>query len=153
MTLAGTAITSVGDRPRHRLVRPSYRAIFTIPSQVPVNCLREDCSIGHASGSADSGEGEAEKDEFGEDAATQSSALLLIQNTSRQHAVTPSSGDSLASVDWNSNGPSGSLCGRSEVEDDVVDDGVSVGGETAPVCCACSRTRTTSSGVTGPCVC
>ncbi len=40
MTFAGMAMTSVGERPRHRDVRPSLRAILRRPSRVEVKFLR-----------------------------------------------------------------------------------------------------------------
>ena len=40
MTLAGMAIRSVGLRPRHSDVSPSFRAIFRNPSYVEVNVRR-----------------------------------------------------------------------------------------------------------------
>ena len=48
MTLAGMAMSKVGDSPRQRLEAPSYLAIFTRPSHVPVNRRREVSSTAAA---------------------------------------------------------------------------------------------------------
>lgn len=51
MTFAGIDISNVGDNPRYKLGKPSYRAILTSPSQVPlklrlaVDSTRHDSAV------------------------------------------------------------------------------------------------------------
>ena len=138
ITLAGIAMSRVGESPRQRLAVPSYLAIFTSPSQVPVKLRRDVSSIAQASAKAVDVEFEGE--------AMQNSALFGFQNTSRQQAVTPVSVGRRAQVDWNCGGTS--LCARRDVSGIFV--GV-VGAVDVPEGCVgwdCSRTRTTSRGVT-----
>lgn len=76
---AGTVITSVGERPLHNVVIPSFRAIFRKPSKVELIVLLSVSSTAHAA---------VERlisPILG--AAKQYSPLL--KKTSRQHAVTP----------------------------------------------------------------
>ena len=132
MTFAGIAINNVGDNPRHNEVAPSYLAIFTNPSHVPLILRLLVSSIRHASAKLDDGDGDAENPDAGDEEAMQNSALLLIQKTSLQHAVTTSSGGILVNVDWNCSGDSGNLCARSGAEealmDALIDAGVTVSG-------------------------
>lgn len=85
MTLAGTAITRVGLRPRHNELRPSCLAILRSPSRVEVKVLRCVSSTAHSVTEAEDSDATLEE----EGVATQNWALLLTQKTSRQHAVTP----------------------------------------------------------------
>ena len=137
ITLAGIAMSRVGERPRQRLAVPSYFAIFTNPSQVPVKLRRDVSSIAQASVKAVDVELEGE--------AIQNSALLGFQKTSRQQAVTPVSVGSRAQVDWNCGGTS--LCARRDVSGIFV--GVVGAVDVFDSCVGwdCSRTRTTSRGV------
>ena len=128
MTFAGTAMTIVGLSPRHKVVRPSLRAILRRPSSVVVNVLRCDSSIAHSELAVAAlliGPALAP--------ATQNDALLLTQKTSRQHAVTPRFGGRLLND------------GREEFEK------VCSPAEGDGFCCDWRRTRTTSRGVTVHC--
>lgn len=129
----------VGERPRQREVTPSYRAILTRPSQVPWKRRREVSSTTHESA--------REVGETAGESAMQASEVLVIQKTSRQHAVTPSSGAERAAVDWKWRGESGSLWARRGVlRRAAVVVAAARGGRVG--CCDCRRTRTTSRGVT-----
>jgi len=81
----------VGDNPLYRLVNPSYRAILTNPSHVPLMCRLDVCSTTQSSrtfcivevgGATIAPVGEARHNPFVEG----------TQKTSRQQAVTPRSG-------------------------------------------------------------
>ena len=96
MTLAGIAMTRVGDRPRQRDVGPSFRAIFRKPSSVEVKVFRLVSSTAQSvAGVTDVEVREglrvarvAEEDSLGA-AAMQKGEVLFTQKTSRQQAVTP----------------------------------------------------------------
>jgi len=88
MMFAGTAIASVGDRPRHKLVIPSFLAIFRSPSNVELIVRRWVSSTAHSVPATSPTRG----------AAIQYSALLLAKKTSRQHAVTPRFGGGVLKV-------------------------------------------------------
>ena len=97
MTLAGIAITSVGDKPRQRDVGPSLRAIFRKPSRVEVNVFRRVSSTAKSAPGAVDVEVRAgfrvamvaEEDVGLTLAAMQKGEVLFTQKTSRQQAVTP----------------------------------------------------------------
>jgi hypothetical protein len=95
--LEGIAINKVGDSPLQRDVVPSYRAILTNPSQVPSNLRSDVCSTTQLSGKCVGAVVEA----------MQASAMFPAQNTSRQQAVTPSSGAERVVTDRNRKGDSG----------------------------------------------
>jgi len=83
--LAGTVMTNVGDSPRHKVVIPSFRAIFRSPSKVELNDRLCVSSTAHS----------APTDLLISPilgAAMQYSAVLVAKKTSRQHAVTPKFG-------------------------------------------------------------
>src|SRR5690242_10180509 len=81
MTFAGTAMTRVGDNPRHNVLGPSCCAIFLSPSQVLLMVLRSTSSTAQFKSAG------LIVDMVGP--ATQKGALLFIQNTSRQQAEIP----------------------------------------------------------------
>ena len=87
MTLAGMAMTRVGDRPRQRDVGPSLRAIFRRPSKVEVNVFLRDSSMAQSEAMAGLRVAMV-ADEEGL-AAMQKGEVLFTQKTSRQQAVTP----------------------------------------------------------------
>jgi hypothetical protein len=102
MTLPGTAMSRVGESPRHNVVTPSFRAIFRIPSSVELIVRRSVSATTHVSacicdvwdedaiGSVETGpDADAVESEA---SATQYGVLLLTQKTFLQHAVTPRSG-------------------------------------------------------------
>lgn len=75
-------MTRVGDNPRHKVVIPSFRAIFRSPSKVELNvrfCVSSTTHSALASAFT--------SPTF--DSAMQYSAVLFAKKTSRQHAVTP----------------------------------------------------------------
>lgn len=121
-------MTRVGLRPRHRDLGPSLRAIFRRPSRVEVKVLRLVSSTAHSVADEAALLGAAAPMALRLGPAMQKRALLLIQNTSRQQAVTPRFGGRLLNV-----------LGRGEGVDVVRKE---EGG------CDWRRTRTTSSGVT-----
>lgn len=119
MTFAGIAMRSVGDKPRQRDGKPSFRAILRRPSSVEVNVLRRVSSTAQSAAEVPGAfvrEGEV---------AMQYGEALFTQKTSRQHEVTPMFG------------------GRFVNEGGRVE-GRGMGG----VGCDWRRTRTTSRGVT-----
>src|SRR6478735_8415640 len=81
----GTAMTSVGDSPRQRVVTPSLRAIFRRPSKVELKVRRCTSSTAHSAGAG----GATIPSILG--AARQNSALPPEKKTSRQQDVIPSS--------------------------------------------------------------
>ena len=92
-----TAKSRDWTRPLQSVLKPSYLAIFFRPSIVDVNVRRFVSSATHSE-AVPSTDGKI-VDPFsarGEGPAMQNSALLLTQNTSRQHADTPKFGGSLA---------------------------------------------------------
>ena len=77
-------MTRVGERPLHRDVIPSCRAIFCNPSRVELNVLRR------ASSTAQSAVDASEELNMAEGlVAMQKDEALFTQKTSRQQAVTP----------------------------------------------------------------
>ena len=126
MTLAGMAISSVGLRPRHNDVSPSFLAILRRPSYVEVNVRRRVSSTAQ-SATEDVVVWERElRVAVGE--ATQYPEELFTQKTSRQQEVTPRFGGRLEKL--------------GEVER------VDVRRGRGEVVCDWRRTRTTSIGVT-----
>lgn len=120
MIFAGTVITKVGDNPRHKEVTPSLRAIFRSPSNVELYDRFCVSSTAHSAPIAPI---------LG--AAMQYSTLFVAKKTSLQHAVTPRFGGSVLKD-----------CGEDAASLEIVESGDGVEG------CDCSRTRTTSRGVT-----
>ena len=136
MTFPGTAIISVGERPRHSVVIPSFRAILRKPSTVELIVRFSTSATAQFSAAARSlredDAGPVAADAVREASATQYGALLFTQKTSLQQDVTPSSG------------------GRFAKERGYGKVGLGRDGAAAVVgCCDCSLTRTTSRGVTG----
>lgn len=124
MTLAGTAMTRVGDSPRHNVRGPSFCAIFRNPSHVLLMVLRSTSSTAQLRSAGLIG--------VMAGPATQKGALLFIQNTSLQQADIPMfGGTSRNRVSVEPLNPRG-----------VCDD------DFCGVSCDCRRTRTTSRGVT-----
>jgi hypothetical protein len=74
-------MTKVGERPRHSVLGPSFRAIFRRPSKVLLIVVRSVSCTAHATLAGFTGATVGP--------ATQYGVLLLIQKTSRQHAVMP----------------------------------------------------------------
>ena len=96
MTLAGIAMTSVGESPRQRDEGPSFRAIFRSPSRVELKDLRWVSSTTQSATwmVSDGMDGlrvakVAEEERLTGFAAMQKGEVLLTQKTSRQQAVTP----------------------------------------------------------------
>jgi len=90
MIFAGTVMSSVGDKPRHNVLIPSFRAIFLNPSNVELKVLLWVSSTAHSAPAT------LTSPNFG--AAKQYSALLVAKNTSRQQAVTPRLGGGVLKV-------------------------------------------------------
>lgn len=87
-------MTRVGERPRQREGRPSWRAILRRPSRVDVKFFRRAVSTAQSFSSGEETEGSSVRD--GEGEAMQKLEVLLTQKTSRQHAETPRLGGSFA---------------------------------------------------------
>lgn len=118
MTFAGTAITRVGLNPRHKDNAPSFRAILRSPSIVEVNVRFWVSSTAHSAADA-----------VPLFPAKQNWALSPNQNTSRQQAVTPSSGGN-------------------RLKEVVYWEKFELPLDKEAGLCDCKRTRTTSRGVT-----
>jgi hypothetical protein len=125
-------MTRVGDNPLHNVRSPSFCAIFRNPSHVLLIVLRSTSSTAHAIVAGLSGAMVGP--------ATQKGALLFIQKTSLQHAEMPRLGCKSRNCDRFA--PLKTRGCDDEAEGDACED------EAEGVPCDCSRTRTTSRGVT-----
>lgn len=127
--LAGTVISSVGERPRQSVVTPSLRAIFLSPSIVELMVLLWASSTAQSTAGPEAAAvGDRDPALW---ATRQYSTLLVEKKTSRQQAVTPRfAGPAFERV----------FVVRASLEKSIF------GGWTTD--CDCSRTRTTSRGVT-----